>query len=162
DSTHIPSSTLVMSNSIFANGKEGVHLVSLCSQCFGSENSARVLGNDIYGNASSGVLLEPSVFFNGCNVTFFTTVDGLIERNYIHGNLNGITCLAAVGNGSGANKVRQITATIQNNLLVNNSQNGILMTGNVQQDLSPNIVNNTMVGNGNAGISHVIRQVGFK
>ena len=150
----------VVSNTIFGNGASGVQLVSEASQCNSSENSTSLTGNDIYNN-DTGVLLDASVYFNGCNVTCYTTVDGKIDSNYIHGNRIGIYCLADTGSGSGANHVRNLASVIQNNLILNNSVDGIALNGAVEQSLAPKIINNTIAGNGNAGIYHVSRQVGF-
>ena len=125
-------------------------------------NNSGSTSNEIYNNKGSGVFLDPSVYFNGCSAPCYTTVDGKIDSNYIHGNGEGITALADNLDGSsGANHTRYVASVIQNNLILNNAANGISLAGNVQQSLQAKIINNTIAGNGNAGINHVTRQVGF-
>ena len=150
----------IISNTIYGNGVSGIQLVSEASQCNSSENTASITGNEIYNNAT-GVLLDATVYYNGCNVTCYTTVNGKIDSNYIHGNRVGINCLADTGGGTGANHIRSLTSVIQNNLILNNSEDGIELNGAVEQSLAPTIVNNTIAGNGNAGIYHVNRQLAF-
>jgi hypothetical protein len=150
----------IVSNTIYGNGLWGVQLVSEASQCNSSENSTSVTGNEIYNNRD-GVLLDASVYYNGCSATCYTTVDGKIEDNYIHGNRVGINCLADTGAGTGANHIRNLASVIQNNLILNNSVDGIELNGAVEQSLAPKIINNTIAGNGNAGIYHVNRQLAF-
>jgi hypothetical protein len=162
DNIYLNASTvLIANNTIYGNSGSGVVLTSEASQCNSSGNATSIIGNEIYNNQSSGIFLDASVYYNGCSVTCYTTVNGLIEGNSIHGNGTGITCLANTDSGTGANHIRELTSIIRNNLILNNTVNGISLSGGVQQNLAPVIVNNTIAGNGNAGIYHVTRQVGF-
>ena len=158
-----PLTVQIVSNRIFANAGSGVLLASFAAGCGNSYNSATVTGNEIYDNKHSGVFLDPSVYSSGCTAgPYYSQVDGKVDSNYIHGNGgDGITCLADTGSGGGANHVRKIASLIQNNLILNNGANGISLTGATAQSLQPKIINNTIAGNGNAGIYHVISSVAF-
>jgi hypothetical protein len=122
----------------------------------GTANSASVIGNDIFGNASAGIRLKADTTGYGCGGPRRGLVNGLVSGNWIHGNLYGIQGLASLGPYE---TMGTISATIQNNLIVNNTEDGVRFdadqgshSGNFAE-LAAKMINNTIIGNVGSGIS---------
>jgi len=163
------SAVEVLSNHIHDNGIYGVAIRSLLAPstsatgCDSARNSATLIGNEIYANASAGVRLNADTGGNwGCLSTRRSRVDGLVSNNKIHGNLYGIWGRANKGLYA---TIGTVNSTICNNFIINNTADAIRFdaaTGVYKgaiAELLPVVVNNTILENGGSGISHATNVV---
>jgi hypothetical protein len=146
------SAVQVATNQVFLNGRYGIHLWSHIKDCGSSRNSSPVLGNEVWGNASAGIYLRASADNHyGCADVRRSRVDSVVAKNFIHGNTWGIRVLAE----DGFIILGAVNAAIQNNLIINDTQDGLRLEAEAgSSELLPNVANNTLAGNGGAGIWH--------
>jgi hypothetical protein len=127
----------IRANRIYAN-QNGIFIQAMANSS-SSLSEPRVEGNDVFGNVN-GILLRAS----GSPFGGFASADGVISRNRIRENHTGIHGTAGVS--------KRVSPSCSNNLIINNASNGIDLA---EADLSSSsIVNNTISGNGGAGLVH--------
>ncbi len=124
------SVTTITQNNIYSNSQAGIRMQRKCK--------LDINRNDIHENLRGGIHTGSDVAdgggFNAGHIGFGLLT---IEKNKIYGNGSG-------GYGAGID-VRHMPGTIYNNLVYNNYKGGIRFG-----DYITEIINNTVVGNGNA------------
>lgn len=145
------SNVQIFNNEIFANQMNGVYLHSRLQGCGNSLLSALIVGNRLFGNGRAGVEIAVTPG-NSCTAIRVKANDAYIAGNVIYGNASGL--IASMYSRASGQARSQWSSTVENNFIFNNSSNGVLVSGSDRSEIIPNIVNNTIVHNGQAGVAH--------
>jgi hypothetical protein len=147
----------MFTNRIYRNQRHGISVGAYIKACNTSRNSTVVRGNEVFQNLANGVNLDAGASENsGCTGYRRSTIDSVVENNFIHGNQYGIYGFSDKGFYKA---ISRLSARIQNNVILNNTLGGVWLEaepgGNlIGGELMAKLLNNTIVRNGGAGILH--------
>nr|WP_161501361.1 Ig-like domain-containing protein [Rhodopirellula sp. SM50] len=152
---------MIQGNRIHDNNGYGVYVRSsagACNQTFGCGTTAdpTITGNEIYGHQQAGILVSSSYSLGG----LYASSGGAspaVTKNHVHHNVIGIRAGVHDPDSFGSAWTSGFYA---NNLVVENTSTGILLEQSVDGNQHSQLLNNTIVANGGAGISHDINRFG--
>ncbi|MDV6033296.1 MAG: hypothetical protein F9B45_25055 [Phycisphaera sp. RhM] len=159
--SYLRQNVIIEANRIHDNNGYGVHIGSsagACNQTFGCGTTASptITENEIHGHQQAGILVSSSYSLGGLYASS-GTASPAVTKNHIHNNAVGIWAGVHDPESFGSAWTAGFYA---NNLVVDNTGTGILLTQSVDGNQNSRLVNNTVVGNGGAGISHDINRFG--
>ncbi|MCC7376753.1 MAG: right-handed parallel beta-helix repeat-containing protein [Verrucomicrobiales bacterium] len=145
----------ISSNHVYGNGDAGISVGGYSLHNAAAFNSTWIFSNEVWRNGGDGIRLSAdTVETGGWIPTRRGMVSAVLGNNSIHGNGRfGIWATADRGTYRGTFTVGRVAGAISNNRIFNNGQGGIQLVGN-QGEMFVRVVNNTVVGNSGAGISH--------
>ena len=161
DTNSLTQTLSITGNTISGNGGDGISIYNYAyndnTTAINFTQNATISGNTITGNGTDGIYIQNEIL-NGTKARVTTT----IANNTITGNGDdGINILNTVyGNDTYRSSLNN-TVTISGNNISNNTNDGIYINNYVSDDgvasqtiltLNTNISNNTINGNGEAGI----------
>lgn len=137
----IGSNSQILGNRIHDNGTAGIYLAASSSCWDQRANAALVASNHVTSNLGPGIALQASGGID-CIGNSPAYLLNTIMANLIAFNQVGIQLTSRKGAG---------ILTALNNCLVSNTAAGVRLTG---ADMGISLINNTIVANGGAGVSH--------
>lgn len=144
---------LVEGSRIHDNRFSGIYVVARASGFESVTSNPLIIDNAIVDNGESGVSLDAGGSGCFCIPARVGVVTGEVSRNIISRNRMGIG--GGSNSGGGGNTNRGFLGTIiANNLVQNNTEDGIRLHASGFARLAPIVVNNTIVGNGGDGLRH--------
>ncbi|WP_197456026.1 Ig-like domain-containing protein [Stieleria neptunia] len=152
---------MIEGNRIHDNSGFGVYVRSsagACNQTFGCQTTANptITGNEIFGHQQAGIWVSSSYSLGG----LYASSGGAsptVTKNHVHNNAIGIRAGVHDPESFGTAWTSGFYA---NNLVVDNTSTGILLEQSVDGNQNSQLLNNTIVGNGGAGISHDTNRFG--
>ncbi|WP_372895656.1 Ig-like domain-containing protein [Stieleria sp.] len=159
--SYLRQNVIIEANRIHDNNGYGVHIGSsagACNQTFGCGTTASptITENEIHGHQQAGIQVFSSYSLGGLYASS-GTASPAVTKNHIHNNAVGIRAGVHDPESFGSAWTAGFYA---NNLVVDNTGTGILLAQSVDGNQNSQLLNNTVVGNGGAGISHDINRFG--
>lgn len=144
---------LIESNRIHDNPGYGIELTAAGRSGTGSSNvSPSISGNEIFGNTKSGIYMSARYTPISGQSIRSGSASPLVSGNHIHDNAMGIEAYPFSHGGTFGST--SVIPEIYNNVIESNVGHAIVVGGSTRAFNNSQVLNNTLVLNGGAGLMH--------